>query len=107
MDALLTVRVETPLTIYHAAELKERMFAALEQGGSVRFDLSAVPEIDCAGVQLLVAARRSAADRAQACEFVGAGDAVRATLALLGLPQALMQAEPSGGTLPAFPESAS
>lgn len=107
MNALHTVRVDTPLTIYHAAELKACLLAALEQGGGVRFDLSAVPEIDCAGVQLLVAARRSAADRQQACDFVGAGEAVRKTLALLGLEQVLTQAGLSGETLSASPEAVS
>jgi len=107
MNAPLTVQIELPLTIYHAAELKELMSDALERGAGVCFDVSAVPEIDCAGVQLLVAARRSAADRRQACDFVGASETVQATLALLGVPQLLTQAQPLGETLAALEETVS
>ncbi|MDG0024790.1 STAS domain-containing protein [Trinickia sp. Y13] len=107
MNAPFTVQIELALTIYHAAELKEAMLDALERGPCVRFDLSAVPEIDCAGVQLLVATRRSAADRGQTCAFVGASDPVQATLALLGAPQLLTQAQPVGGTLAALEETVS
>ncbi|WP_114812160.1 STAS domain-containing protein [Paraburkholderia kururiensis] len=106
MNAAYTAPIELPMTIYHAAELKEFMLDVLERGPCVHFDLSAVPEIDCAGVQLLVAARRRAAERQQACEFVGANDAVLATLALLGVAQTLTQAQPSVDTLSALQEPA-
>lgn len=84
MNAPLIVPIETPMTIYHAAQLKEVLLDAIERAACVRFDLSAVPEIDCAGLQLIVAARRSAADRQQSCEFVAASEHVQATLTLLG-----------------------
>jgi len=89
MNAPLIVPIETPMTIYHAAELKEVLLEALERAACVHFDLSAVPEIDCAGLQLIVAARRSAADRRQSCEFVAASENVQATLTLLGQAQSI------------------
>ncbi|MBW0449977.1 STAS domain-containing protein [bacterium M00.F.Ca.ET.228.01.1.1] len=106
MNAAYTAPIEVPMTIYHAAELKEFMLEALKRGVCVHFDLCAVPEIDCAGVQLLVAARRLAAERQQVCEFFGASDAVLATLALLGVPSTLAQAQPSTQTLSVLQEHA-
>lgn len=96
MTTAMTVPIDMPMTIYHAAELKDLLFAAFEQAGQVRFDLSAVPEIDCAGVQLLFATRRSAQARRHACEFVAASESVRATLALLGLAGVLASGDASG-----------
>ncbi|WP_233425716.1 STAS domain-containing protein [Paraburkholderia kururiensis] len=106
MDATYTASIDVPMTIYHAAELKEFMLDALERSGCVRFDLSAVPEIDCAGVQLLIAAQRRAAERQQVCEFVAASDVVLTTLALLGMPQTLTQAQSPAETLSALQEQA-
>jgi ABC-type transporter Mla MlaB component len=106
MNASYTAAIEVPMTIYHAAELKGFMLDALERGTRVQFDLSAVSEIDCAGVQLLIAAQRHAAEHQQVCQFVGASDVVLATLALLGVPATLTQAQPSVETLSALQEPA-
>lgn len=106
MNTAYTAPIEVPMTIYHAAELKAFMLDALERSGCVRFDLSAVPEIDCAGVQLLIAARRRAAEHQQACEFVAASDVVLTTLALLGLSQTLTPAQSPAETRPALQEEA-
>jgi anti-anti-sigma factor len=105
MNSAHTVSIETPLTIYHAAELKELLLDALAHAQLLCFDLSAVPEIDSAGAQLLVATRRSASDLGRTCEFVGASDAVLATLALLGLEQTLARVEPSDDLLAAHLEA--
>ena len=43
MNAPLIVPIETPMTIYHAAQLKEVLLDAIERAACVRFDLSAVP----------------------------------------------------------------
>lgn len=51
-----SVRLEGPLTIYTAAETKPDLLARLDPPGVLALDLSAVDEIDCAGLQLLVLA---------------------------------------------------
>lgn len=59
------------LTIFTAQAGKEQLLAALAGGEAVEVDLSAVTEIDSAGLQLLVAAKREAAVRNQTLGFVG------------------------------------
>lgn len=54
-----SLRIEGELTIYRAAELKPALLQPLA-AGSVELDLSAVTEIDSAGVQLLMLAKREA-----------------------------------------------
>lgn len=48
------VAIDTDLTIYHAAELKQQMLDLLEQAETVELDLGAVGEVDTAGIQLLM-----------------------------------------------------
>lgn len=52
--------LEGDLTIYHAAELKPQLLAALEQCNPLELDLAGVAEIDAAGLQLLLMAKRQA-----------------------------------------------
>lgn len=46
------------MTIYQAAELKQMLLSALQQASSVDLDLSGISEIDSAGLQLLLMAKR-------------------------------------------------
>lgn len=48
------------MTISRAAELKEGLAAAMKEPGPIEVDLSGVTEMDGAGVQLLILARRMA-----------------------------------------------
>ena len=60
-----TFRIDGEFTIYRAAELAVALKAALADvppGGAFEIDLSEVTEMDSAGVQLLIAARRSSED---------------------------------------------
>ena len=73
------LRIEGELTIYRAAELAAAMKAALAEspaGAAFELDLSEVTEMDCAGVQLLVAARRSAGDSGRTLRISGSSPAV-------------------------------
>jgi len=54
-----TPPIDRDLTIYHVAELKPRLLAWLQDGGST-LSLACAQECDSAGLQLLVAARREA-----------------------------------------------
>ncbi len=72
-------RIEGELTIYRAAELAEAMKAALAgvpAGGAFELDLSEVTEMDCAGVQLLIAARRSSQESGRTLRVAGSSPAV-------------------------------
>ena len=58
-DVASTHPIDRDLTIYHVAELKPRLLAWLDAGGST-LSLAFAEECDGAGLQLLVAARRAA-----------------------------------------------
>ena len=83
------VRIRSDMTIQLAAGLRETLAdaaAGLPAGSScLRLDLSAVHEFDSSGVQLLLSARRSLAERGHALHIVAASGAVRDALQLFGL----------------------
>lgn len=73
-------------TINEAAQLRERLIACIDaSGGACRLDMSAVSACDSAGVQLLLAARRSAQQRGHQLELLQPSDAVRQSLLRYGL----------------------
>jgi anti-anti-sigma factor len=69
--------VEGELTIYTAADTKEKIGKLLESE-TVEIDLSQVGEIDTAGLQLLLLARRECAQREKKIVFSNPSEAVRA-----------------------------
>jgi anti-anti-sigma factor len=78
--------IDGEMTIYRATELRAALQAALAAGGGdFALDLSAVTEIDCAGVQLLVAAAKSAAAAQRTLRLSSLGPAVAETLRFLDL----------------------
>ena len=87
MDSSL-LRIDGELTIYRAAELAAAMKAALAavaDGGVLELDLSEVAELDSAGVQLLLAARRSAVESGRTLRLTARSAAVDDVLAILQL----------------------
>ena len=50
--------LDANLTIYNVVELKQRLLDAVRAAGGVELDLSQVAEMDTAGFQLLVLAKR-------------------------------------------------
>lgn len=79
------VALEGELTVRRAAELKSNLLAPLEQDCSVEIDLSNVTSLDCAGVQLLLLARRTADAKDIDLHFAGHSPAAIETLELCGL----------------------
>ena len=82
------VRLDGELTIYRAAELATLLKAALaEAPAGVPFviDLAGVSEMDSAGAQLLMAARKSAQATGRELRLVGHSDAVREVFETLEL----------------------
>ncbi|TAK81142.1 MAG: anti-sigma factor antagonist [Aquabacterium sp.] len=56
------MRIEGELSIYRAAELKAELLAAIKPKATLEVDLSGVTELDSAGVQVLMLAKRAARD---------------------------------------------
>ncbi|HJV25007.1 MAG TPA: STAS domain-containing protein [Aromatoleum sp.] len=81
-------RPEGELTIYTVAERHRELMSALEAGRAVDLDLSAVNEVDCAGLQLLILATREAGRRGIGYRVAACSDAVKdalETIQLVGL----------------------
>jgi anti-sigma B factor antagonist len=78
------------LTIAFAAAERQRLAEALQQQPQgLVLDLSGVTEFDSAGVQLLLATRRSLAARGQTLALLDASPVVRDALAVFGLQHTL------------------
>ena len=86
------------LTIAFAAAARERLADAVQSGqGDLALDLRGVTDFDSAGVQLLLAARRSLAERGDALCLSGASAAVRDALRTFGLQDLLPVAAAAQG----------
>jgi anti-sigma B factor antagonist len=76
----------TELTIAFAAACRDLLADALaSRHGDLPLDLGGVVDFDSSGVQLLLAARRSLAERGDALVITAASPTVRDALALFGL----------------------
>ncbi|WP_434702683.1 STAS domain-containing protein [Pseudomonas sp. Z1-12] len=53
------IAIDGELSIYTAAEWKRRLDEVIGQGGNVELDLEAVQELDTAGLQLLIMAKKA------------------------------------------------
>ncbi|MDC8756454.1 STAS domain-containing protein [Janthinobacterium fluminis] len=84
-DAARVLAMAPEMTIYQAAEIRQALLDALAAGGPVAVDLSAVAELDCSGVQLMLAAQRQAGADGVALSWHGHSPAVLEALALLEL----------------------
>jgi anti-anti-sigma regulatory factor len=73
------------LTIYNAAATSALFSARLAEGGDLELDACAVTEVDAAGIQLLLAARRHAASWERGFALSNASAELQAALSLLGL----------------------
>jgi len=79
MSATTSLVLDGELTIYRAAELRETLIAALAgvgEGAALELDLTEVSELDSAGVQLLMAAKKSAQAAQRDLRLVGHSPAV-------------------------------
>ena len=57
-DGVSRLRIAGDMTIYTAAGLKQELMQHLAQPGELEIDLSEVSEVDSAGLQLLILAKR-------------------------------------------------
>ena len=79
------------LTIGFAAAWRDTLADAVNAGGDLTLDLSEVTDFDSAGVQLLLAARRSLVERGQRLHVAAASQVVRDGLQVFGLQSLLEQ----------------
>ncbi len=77
--------VEGELTIYTAADIKEKIGALLHGGNTIEIDLAQVAEIDTAGLQLLLLAQRECARQEKTIAFSNPSEAVLACWSLSNL----------------------
>jgi len=74
------------MTLARAIELREILLETLRKpGAAIELDLSQVTELDSAGVQLLLAAKRTALAQGRELQLVGQSMAVMQVLGLLRL----------------------
>lgn len=59
-DGVSLLRIEGEMTIYTAADLRAQLLPRLAEPQELEIDLSGVSELDSAGVQLLILAKREA-----------------------------------------------
>lgn len=79
MSVHSSLALDGELTIYRAAELRDTLIkalAALNDGSALELDLAEVSELDIAGVQLLMAAKKSAQAAQRDLRLVGHSPAV-------------------------------
>lgn len=85
MNDRIRIEIAGELGIATAADVREQLLAALAGVADVEVDLAGVTEMDCAGVQLMVAAMREAAAQEKTLRFTALSAAVQDTLALCDL----------------------
>jgi len=84
-----SIHIGGEMTIYAAADLKERLLAALaEEAPACVLDLSQVTEIDTVGLQILLLVERACATRRLPFEVADPSEAVSELLGLLRLNMA-------------------
>jgi anti-anti-sigma factor len=84
-NTVARIDIRGELSIFTAAELRQRLLDALDAGAEIEVDLSEVSEMDSAGMQLMVAAKREAAARNKPLRFAGHSPAVVDILELCNL----------------------
>lgn len=76
-DGAMHLMLDGPMTIYNAMEIKEQLLANLGNAAVLELDLSHVSEMDTAGFQLLVMAKRESQQQGRILRIVGHSPAVR------------------------------
>jgi anti-anti-sigma regulatory factor len=83
--AIKRVSIKGGMTIYHAAEIKQRLIDGLRGNAVLEVDLSDVDEIDTAGVQLLALVKLESSRLKHELHIVRHSPTVREAIELLNL----------------------
>lgn len=97
-----TLRLEGDLTIYTVAEQRASLFTAISANRDLEINLEAVGEVDTAGLQLLLAAKRQAARDGRALRLTMHSPAVLDVLEIANMTAwfgdpVLLSKHPKGG----------
>jgi len=84
-DGLSLLRIAGDMTIYTAADLKQELMKHIFQPGELEIDLSEVSELDSAGLQLLILAKRESLQEGRAMRLTGHSRAVLDVLDICNL----------------------
>jgi anti-anti-sigma factor len=76
-DGAVHLILDGPMTIYNAGEIKAQLLGALQSSSILEVDLSHVGEMDTAGFQLLVMAKRETQRLGRTLRIVAHSPAVR------------------------------
>lgn len=79
------VAIDGDFTIVNACAIREQLLAALDQADETEVDLSQVAEIDSAGLQLMIAAKRHATQLGKSLRFTDHSPAALDALDLTNL----------------------
>lgn len=80
MASLHRLSLTDDFTVYRALELKRQLAEALEKNEVIELDLSQVGQIDTAGLQLLIFAKREASRTHKTLNIVAHSQAVQETI---------------------------
>jgi anti-anti-sigma factor len=80
MQTTARLNLNQDLTIYHVMDQKQQLIDALAATDALELDLSQVPEIDTAGLQLLMLVKREAGRQGKQLTIVAHSPAVRQTV---------------------------
>jgi len=86
--AATRLALASDLTIYHAQAHKEALLAALVDTDRLELDLSAVGDIDTAGLQLLILVKRESRAQGKQVVFTGHSTPVRQAIDFCNLAAA-------------------
>ncbi len=75
-DGTERMTIKEDMTIYHAESLKAALMRGIERSTLLELDLSQVTEIDSAGIQLLMLAKRESQSRAKTLSITAHSPAV-------------------------------
>lgn len=92
------LQFEGDLNIYHAAELKACLLEYVEDFKEFELDLSAVNEIDTAGIQLLLQFKKKAQEEKRSMQLSGCNEEIGDLLALYQLQDWLAPATSGNAT---------
>jgi anti-anti-sigma factor len=79
-DEVARLTIADDLTIYHAVDMKQRLLEAVRSRHALDLDLSGVGDMDTAGIQILVLAKRESQRIGHPMRIVAHSQAVRAVL---------------------------
>lgn len=69
-DGICRLRIEGEFTIYHARQIRDDLLEHLDSSKEIELDLGGVTEMDTAGIQLLLAAKREGLRRGKPVRYV-------------------------------------